>query len=87
MLDPLMLRHKKDEVHVKMLCDILIEKFPGLKNSLLKLSDQIVKRVHQTKLVLLFHPRYFHYVQSMLKIMCAEICLTYHQKKKGRNIG
>ena len=33
MFDPLMLCHKKDEVHVKMLCDILIEKFPGLMNS------------------------------------------------------
>ena len=33
MLGPLMLCHKKDEVHVMMLCDILIEKCPGLKNS------------------------------------------------------
>ena len=33
MLDPLMLCHKKDEVYVMMLCDILIEKCPGLKNS------------------------------------------------------
>ena len=29
-----MLCHKQDEVHVKMLCDILIEKCPGLKNSI-----------------------------------------------------
>ena len=33
MLGPLMLCYKKDEVHVMMLCDILIEKCPGLKNS------------------------------------------------------
>ena len=34
MLGPLMLCHKIDEVHVKMLCDISIEKCPGLKNSI-----------------------------------------------------
>ena len=33
MLGPLMLYHKKDEVHVKVLCDISIEKCSGLKKS------------------------------------------------------
>ena len=36
MLDPLMLRHKKDEVHVKMLCDILIEKVSWIKELSIK---------------------------------------------------
>ena len=80
MLGPLMLCHKKDEVHV---CDILIEKCPGLKNSI-KVIGSIVKRVYQTKLVLLFHRQYCYYVQNMLKIMCAEICLTYYQKKRRK---
>ena len=34
MLAPLMLCHKKYEVHVKILRDILIKMCPGLKNSL-----------------------------------------------------
>ena len=45
MLGPLVLCHKKDEVHVKMLCDILIEKCPGLKNSIKVIGSDCEKSI------------------------------------------
>ena len=45
MLGPFMLCHKKDELHVKILCDVLIEKCPGLKDSIKVIGSACEKSI------------------------------------------
>ena len=82
-----MLCHEKYEVHVKILCYILIEKCPGLKNPIKVVGSDCEKSILNESCItfpsgiLLLCTKHAE-VQSML--MCAEFCLPCYQRKRRK---